>query len=91
MVALQNCMDLERNIPVSWRQTFPVFSHDANKFINIKVEAVSDVEVEEDPLLITFPQIKAEEHVVSSMSMFILLDFFSCLSKLHNCIMMNVF
>jgi hypothetical protein len=68
MVALQNCMDLERNIPVSWRQTFSVSSHDANQFINIKVEAVPDVEVEEDPLLITFPQTKAEEHVVSCMS-----------------------
>jgi hypothetical protein len=55
MVVLQNCMDLEKDVPVSCCQTFPVSSRDGNQFMNTKVEEVSDVEEEEDPLLITFP------------------------------------
>jgi hypothetical protein len=70
MVVLQNCMDLEKDVPLSWSQTFPVSSCDENQFMNIKVEEVSDVEEEEeDPLLTTFSQIKADEHKVSCMSM----------------------
>lgn len=77
MVVLQNCMDLEKDVPVSWTQTFRVSSCDSNQFMNKKVEEVSDVEEEEDPLLITFPQVKVCEHEVSCMSVCVLLGFIS--------------
>jgi hypothetical protein len=72
-------VELEKNLPVPWRQTFPVSSCDGNRCISMKVEAVSDVEEEgeEDPLLISLPQNKAGEHVVSCMSVCILLHLFS--------------
>lgn len=61
-MVLQNCMDLERDVPGSCRETCPTSCHDANQVMNIKVEQISDVEEEEDPL--KFPRIKTE-HVVS--------------------------
>jgi hypothetical protein len=65
MVILQNCMDLETDVPGSCSETFPTFSHDANQVISIKGEEPSDVEEQKDPL--TFPRIKIE-HEVSFMS-----------------------
>jgi hypothetical protein len=38
--------------------------------MNIKAEEVSDIEVEEDPVPITFPKIKAEPEV-SCMSLYV--------------------
>jgi hypothetical protein len=43
-------------------ETYPA-SHDANQAMNIKVEAVSNAEEENDPVPITFPEIKAEPEV----------------------------
>jgi hypothetical protein len=60
-MALQNCMGLERAVPSSCSETCPTSSHDANQVMNIKVEQISDVEEEEDPL--TFPRIKTEHEV----------------------------
>jgi hypothetical protein len=66
-VVLQTCLDLEKDLPDFWSVTSPTSSHDANKFINTKSEEVSDVEEEEDPVPISFPQIKGE-HEVSCVS-----------------------
>jgi hypothetical protein len=41
----------------------PASSHDTNQAISIKVEVLSDVEEEEDPLATIFPEIKAEPEV----------------------------
>jgi hypothetical protein len=38
-------------------------SHDANRAMNINTEEVSDAEEQEDPLALTFPEIKAEPEV----------------------------
>jgi hypothetical protein len=43
-------------------ETYPA-SHDTNQAVNIKPEEMSDVEVEEDPVPITFPEIKAVSEV----------------------------
>jgi hypothetical protein len=87
-VVLQNYMDLRKDVPDSWSQTFPVSSNDANHFIDIKVEDVSAIDEEEDPLLVTSPPRKADEGEVSCFSVYILLGFMSiCLacqmSQLH--------
>jgi hypothetical protein len=47
-------------------------SHDGDQAVNIKVEEVSDVEDEEDPVPMTFVEIKVE-HEVSLMSLWPLL------------------
>jgi hypothetical protein len=44
-------------------------SHDANQAMNIKAEEVSDAEEEEDPMSVTFQEIKAEPEV-SCMSLY---------------------
>jgi hypothetical protein len=62
-------VDLERSVQGSCSETCPPSSHDANQVMNIKVEQVSGVEEEEDPL--TFPRIKTE-HEVSCMSVCLL-------------------
>lgn len=74
-LVLQNCMDLEQDIPVSSREACPVSSYDADNFVSIKVEEVSGVDEEVDPLLLTSPQRKADEREVSCYSMYILLGF----------------
>jgi hypothetical protein len=67
-VVLQNCMDLEKHVPGPCSETYPTSSHDVNQGMTIKVEEVSDVEVEEKRAVpMTFVRIKAE-HEVSSMS-----------------------
>jgi hypothetical protein len=43
-------------------ETYPA-SHDANQAMNIKVKEGSDAEEEDDPVPITFPEIKAEPEV----------------------------
>jgi hypothetical protein len=81
MVVLQNCMDLEKDVPVSSREARPIFSHDANHFVSVKVEEVSVIDEEEDPLLLTSPQRKADEREVSHFSVYVLLGFIStCMS-----------
>jgi hypothetical protein len=68
MMVLQNCMDLEKRVPAPCSEPYPPSSHDANLAMNIKVEEVSDIEVEEEhPVPMSFIGIKAE-HEVSYVS-----------------------
>jgi hypothetical protein len=55
-VILQNYMDLEKEI-------CPKSPHDANRAVSIKVENVSDIVDEEDPVPLGFSGIKAEHEV----------------------------
>jgi hypothetical protein len=43
-------------------ETYPA-SHDAKQVMNVKVKGGLDVEVEDNPVPITFPEIKAEPEV----------------------------
>jgi hypothetical protein len=63
MLILQNCRDSENCVPVPCSETHPTASHDANQAVNIKVEEVSDIEVEEHPVPMTFVGIKSEHEV----------------------------
>jgi hypothetical protein len=67
MVVLQNCMSVQEVVPGSYSETC-LTSHYENQVIDIKVEDAADIQEEEDPLLITSPEIKAE-HEVSFMSL----------------------
>jgi hypothetical protein len=58
---------LQKHVRDVCSETYPASSHDVNQAINIKVEEVSDVEVEEKPVPVTSVGIKAE-HEVSCMS-----------------------
>jgi hypothetical protein len=72
----QNCMDLQKHAPGPCSETFAASSHVANQVMNVKVEEVSDVEVDEEhPVPMTFIGIKAE-HGVSCMSVYPLLGRF---------------
>jgi hypothetical protein len=64
-VVLQNFVDLQKCVPVSSRQACLLSPHDDNHFVNVRVEEVSGTAEEEDPLLITSPQRKANEEEVS--------------------------
>jgi hypothetical protein len=61
MMVLQNCTDFLESLPGSCSETYLTSFHDGNEVMSIKVEAVT--EEEEDPLLITFPGVKAEYEV----------------------------
>jgi hypothetical protein len=67
MLVLQDCAHSQEDVPGSCIETWPASSHDAFQAINLKVEEVSDVEEEENPVPISFPRVKAE-HAVSSFS-----------------------
>jgi hypothetical protein len=66
MVVLQNCLDSQKDVPGSHCEARASSSHSVQA-VNIKVEEVSDVEDEEDPVPMTFMEIKFE-HEVSYMS-----------------------
>jgi hypothetical protein len=61
-------VDLEKGVPCPYGETYRT-SDDANQAMNIKAEETSDVEVDEGPVPITFPEIKAEPEV-SCMSLY---------------------
>jgi hypothetical protein len=65
MLVLQNCMDFPKVEPGLSSQILvrPPYSHDENQISDIKVEEVSDNEAVQDPLLMPFPEIKAEHEV----------------------------
>jgi hypothetical protein len=63
MLILQSCRDSEKCVPVPCSDTCPTASHDANQSVNMKVEEVSDIEVEEHPVPITFRGLKSEHEV----------------------------
>jgi hypothetical protein len=53
---LQNCINVEKDVPGPFGKAYPT-SHDANQAMNIKAE-VSGAEEEEEPVPITFAEIK---------------------------------
>jgi hypothetical protein len=62
-VILQNHMDLAKDVPGSCSEVCPTYPHDANRVISIKVENVSDMVDEEDPVPLGLSGIKAEHEV----------------------------
>jgi hypothetical protein len=59
-MVLQNRMDSLKVEPGSVSESRPTSSHDGYQLIGMKVEEASDTQEVADPLLITFPEIKAE-------------------------------
>jgi hypothetical protein len=62
-MVLQNCMDLLKVEPGSYNETCLTSSHDGSQILSLNVEEVTDVQEEDDPLLISHPVIKAEHEV----------------------------
>jgi hypothetical protein len=60
VMMLQNCMDLAKDAPGVRSETCPAYSHEETGDIIIKVEVISDVEVEVDPVSISLPGAKSE-------------------------------
>ncbi|XP_023710137.1 zinc finger protein OZF-like, partial [Cryptotermes secundus] len=54
-----NCTNSEDALVGLYGETYPA-PHDADQAMNVRAEAVSDAEEEEDPAPITFPEINAE-------------------------------
>jgi hypothetical protein len=72
-------------------ETYPA-SHDENQAMNVKAEEVSDVEVAEDPVPITFPEIKAESEVSCMCTVRQITQICrsaTCLSDIHLCLSVN--
>ncbi|KDR09390.1 uncharacterized protein LOC110838769 isoform X2 [Zootermopsis nevadensis] len=63
----KDSINLQEVVPDSYSETSFEASYDNNQVIDIKVEDDGGVKVEEDPVMITFPVIKAE-HEVSCVS-----------------------
>jgi hypothetical protein len=61
---LQNCTKSEIIFVGPYGETYPA-CHDGNQAMDVKAEDVSGAEEEEDPLLLTFLEIKAESEVSS--------------------------
>jgi hypothetical protein len=68
-IVLQSCTNSEKVLVGPYGEAYPA-CHDGNQTMNIKSEEVSDAEVEEDPLPITFQETKAEPEV-SLMSLYV--------------------
>jgi hypothetical protein len=62
VVILQSCTNAENVLVGSYGETYWT-PHDANQAVNVKTEAVSDAEEEEDPVSITSAEMKAEPEV----------------------------
>jgi hypothetical protein len=64
---LQDCMDVLKVEPASCCETCLTPTHDGNDVTtNIKLESVTEVQEEEDPLLITSADVKTESEVSST-------------------------
>jgi hypothetical protein len=63
MTVLQNYTTLEKDVMGPCGETYPTTFDDAYQAMNIKAEKVSDTEEEEDPVPMTFVEIKAEPEV----------------------------
>ncbi|XP_023718293.1 uncharacterized protein LOC111870333 [Cryptotermes secundus] len=61
----ENCTNSENTLVGPYGETYPT-PHGADQATNVKAEAVSDAEEEEDPVPITFPEIKAEPECLTS-------------------------
>jgi hypothetical protein len=66
---LQACAHSKEDVPGSVIETCSTSSHDEIQTISIKDEEISDIEVEEDPLLMSSPGIEVE-HVSCIVSSF---------------------
>jgi hypothetical protein len=69
-------------------ETYPAY-HDGSQAMNVKAEEVSDAEEEEDPVPITFPEIKAEPQVSFMCTVGRITQICrsaACLSDLHLCL-----
>jgi hypothetical protein len=62
IVLLQDCMDLQKDMEGSCSETCAT-SRDAHQIISIKVEDVSDIEEEKDPVPLRYSRIKVEPAV----------------------------
>jgi hypothetical protein len=63
VLLLQNCINLLKVVPGSCNETYLTSPHDGNQVMNVKAEVTDVPEEVEDPLLTTFPVIKAEHEV----------------------------
>jgi hypothetical protein len=68
-MVLQDDMKAEEDVLRAYGEAYPAY-HDAKQAMNIKEEELSDIEVEEGTVPITFPEIKAKPEV-SCMSLFV--------------------
>ncbi|XP_023717995.1 uncharacterized protein LOC111870166 isoform X6 [Cryptotermes secundus] len=59
----EDTISLSQAEPNSHSETCLTSSHNENQLVSIKVEEVTDIQEEEDPLLITFPVTRAELRV----------------------------
>jgi hypothetical protein len=83
---LQNYTDATLVGP--YGETYPT-SHDANQAMTVQVKEGSDVEEEDDPVPITFPEIKAEPGVSCMCTARQITEMCrnaGCLSELHLCL-----
>ncbi|PNF20204.1 hypothetical protein B7P43_G16409 [Cryptotermes secundus] len=64
----EHCRNSENVLVDTYGETYPT-PHNANQAMNVKAEAVSDAEEEEDPLAVTFPELKAEPEAPYSPNM----------------------
>jgi hypothetical protein len=62
LVVLQNCAEVLDTESSSCYWTCPA-SYDESQDIDVKVEVVTDIQEEADPLLVTIPLMKAEDEV----------------------------
>jgi hypothetical protein len=69
IMVLQNYTNVEKAVLSPCGETYPT-SDDASQAKNIKAEEASDTEEEEDPLPMTFTEIKTETEV-SCMSQYV--------------------
>jgi hypothetical protein len=68
MFILQDCTLPWKDVPGSCIDMSPTSSYDAFQTICIKVEEISDIEVEEDPLPISVSGLEADQAVSCFMS-----------------------
>jgi hypothetical protein len=68
IMVLQNCLDLPKVEPGSYSETCLTSSDDERQILGMNVKEVTNVQEEEDPLLISHPVMKAE-HEVSCVCM----------------------
>ncbi|XP_023725957.1 uncharacterized protein LOC111874578 isoform X1 [Cryptotermes secundus] len=84
----KNYTNLENALVGPYAETYPT-PRDANQSMNVKAEAVSDAEAEEDPVPITFSEMKAEPEVscmCAVRQMTQICRNAACLSDIHLCV-----
>jgi hypothetical protein len=85
VMVFQSYTNSENILVDPYGETYPA-SHDANQAMNVKAEAVSDAEEEEDPVPVTYIEIKAEPEVSCVCTVRQITEMYrsvTCLSDLH--------